>query len=161
MSNNDTHYICAQYKIKSYTINPDRSIDVNGNVFLYDRKLKELPLIFNKVSGFFDISHNNLTSLKGTPKYVGGSFNMSYNKLLSLEDAPEYIGIDISTFGNPIHYIYKNYIKSPDNIELFNELKIIDGNNINIKRLNNYINANNHNPIVDVSLLVRVGYKLI
>jgi len=46
MNDNEIHYICQEYKIKNYTINPDNTIDVNGSVFLYDRKLKKLPLTF-------------------------------------------------------------------------------------------------------------------
>ena len=84
--------ICEKYNITNYTINDDGSIDVNGNVDLYYMELTELPLIFNKVTGWFDCGRNNLTSLKGSPVWVGGNFNCNYNRLPSLEFSPDYVG---------------------------------------------------------------------
>jgi hypothetical protein len=84
--------ICEKYNITNYTINDDGSIDVNGNVDLYYIELTELPLIFNKVTGYFDCGRNNLTSLKGSPVWVGGNFNCNYNRLPSLEFSPDYVG---------------------------------------------------------------------
>ena len=81
--------ICRKYRINNYTINEDGSIDVNGDVNLYNLGLTELPLIFNRVSGSFDCSYNRLTTLKGSPKYVGTNFNCKDNELTSLEDGPE------------------------------------------------------------------------
>jgi hypothetical protein len=84
--------ICKKYGIKNYTINSDGSIDVNGNVDLYDESLTELPLTFNKVTGYFDCSDNKLTSLKGCPRWVGNWFSCSNNQLTSLEFSPDYVG---------------------------------------------------------------------
>jgi hypothetical protein len=84
--------ICEKYNIKNYTINDDGSIDVNGDVYLYNCNLTELPLVFNKVSGWFDCSNNRLTNLKGSPRWVGSSFYCYYNKLTSLEFSPDYVG---------------------------------------------------------------------
>ena len=39
----------------------------------------------------FDCSHENLTSLKGSPKEVKGTFNCGHNKLTSLEGAPSIV----------------------------------------------------------------------
>ena len=75
------HDICKQYEIENYTINDDGSIDVNGDVYLNYKKLTELPLTFNKVSGSFDCDYNKLTTLKGCPRWVGGSFSCQYNQL--------------------------------------------------------------------------------
>jgi hypothetical protein len=86
--------ICKKYDITNYTINPDGSIDVNGNVNLSYFKLTELPLTFNNVSGWFDCSNNNLTTLKGSPKWVDSTFNCSVNNLTNLEFSPDYVGID-------------------------------------------------------------------
>lgn len=101
--------ICKQYNIKNYTINDDLSIDVNENVSINHRGLKEIPLVFNNVNGFFDCSYNHLTTLvgspkttlshficndnfltnlKGSPDHVGGSFYSAKNKLTSLENCP-------------------------------------------------------------------------
>jgi hypothetical protein len=84
--------ICEKYGIENYTINPDGTIDVNGDVDLYGFDLNELPLNFNKVTGYFNCGGNNLTSLKGCPRWVGGYFTCSRNKLTSLEFSPDYVG---------------------------------------------------------------------
>jgi hypothetical protein len=89
---NSIHDICEQYGITNYTINDDGSIDVNGDVRFYIKGLTELPLTFNKVSGVFSCKNNNLTTLKGSPKWVGKWFKCSSNKLTSLEFSPKYVG---------------------------------------------------------------------
>ena len=94
--------ICEKYGIENYTINSDGSIDVNGDVYLYDKGLTELPLRFNKVSGSFDCSSNNLTSLNGSPKWIGGWFSCQYNQLTSLEFSPDYIGGFFDCTGNKL-----------------------------------------------------------
>ena len=86
------HDICKRYNIKNYTINPDGSIDVNGSVDLHYKDLTELPLNFNRVDGYFSCSSNNLTSLKGCPRWIGGWFSCNNNKLTSLEFSPDYVG---------------------------------------------------------------------
>jgi hypothetical protein len=84
--------ICEQYNIINYTVNPDGSIDVVGDVNLSFNDLTELPLVFNKVTGYFDCGYNQLTSLKGCPRWIGGHFSCSYNDLTSLEFSPDYVG---------------------------------------------------------------------
>jgi hypothetical protein len=83
--------ICEYYGIKNYTINPDNTIDVDGNVYLSRIGLTKLPLKFNKVTGNFNCFWNNLTNLEGSPTYVGGWFDCSRNKLTTLEGSPNYI----------------------------------------------------------------------
>ncbi|MCK9476325.1 MAG: hypothetical protein M0R46_10415 [Candidatus Muirbacterium halophilum] len=81
--------ICEKYNIKNYIINEDGSIDVDGNVNLYDEKLKVLPLKFRNVSGDFECGDNQLTSLDGSPQSVGGDFYCISNHLTSLEGGPQ------------------------------------------------------------------------
>ena len=50
-----------------------------------------IPVNFNKVNGSFDIGHNRLKSLKGSPKHVDESFICSFNLLTSLEHCPSII----------------------------------------------------------------------
>jgi hypothetical protein len=66
---------CEKY-LENYTINPDNTIDVNGDVHLYDRQgnIEKLPVKFGKVSGDFDCGINNLTTLECCPNYVSGYF---------------------------------------------------------------------------------------
>ena len=89
---NSIHEICKKYDITNYVINPDGSIDVNGDVDLYNCNITELPLRFNKVTSWFDCGYNNLTSLKGSPRWVGGYFSCNKNQLTSLEFSPDYVG---------------------------------------------------------------------
>ena len=62
--------------VENYTINPDWTIDVKGDVDLSNKNLIEFPdyIKFNHVSGQFDCAGNQLTSLKGCPASVGYSF---------------------------------------------------------------------------------------
>jgi hypothetical protein len=85
---------CKKYSIENYTINSDNTIDVNGDVYLYNRlgDMKKLPVKFGKVSGYFSCRNNKLTTLEGCPKYVGGDVSCSWNKLVSLEYCPNYVG---------------------------------------------------------------------
>jgi hypothetical protein len=94
--------ICEKYNIKNYIINSDGSIDVVGDVYLWDKKLTELPLVFNKVSGDFHCGGNNLTSLKGSPRWVGGYFICSRNDLTGLEFSPEYVGTWFDCINNKL-----------------------------------------------------------
>ena len=80
----DVESICKKYGITNYTINTDESIDVDGNVNLYEKGLTKLPLKFGNVTGNFNCSYNQLTSLKGGPIKVGGEFYCSNNKLPKL-----------------------------------------------------------------------------
>ena len=101
--------ICEKYGIKNYTINDDNSIDVDDNVLLgvYDLNadigyLSELPLNFNKVTGDFYCNEHVLTTLKGSPKWVGGSFYCNDNALTSLEYSPVYVSNDFHCGGNKL-----------------------------------------------------------
>ncbi|MCK9476324.1 MAG: hypothetical protein M0R46_10410 [Candidatus Muirbacterium halophilum] len=84
--------ICEKYNITNYTINEDGSIDVDGDVYLYKQKLKVLPLKFRNVIGNFRCTFNKLTSLKGSPQYIGGWLECNDNQLTSLVGCPQYIG---------------------------------------------------------------------
>jgi len=82
--------LCSEYEIKNYQIRDDGSIDVDGDVDLTDGlgDLKQLPLTFNEVKGYFACSENELTTLEGCPKKVIGNFHCSYNEITSLEYSP-------------------------------------------------------------------------
>lgn len=85
---------CHKYNIHSYTMNDDGSIDVGytgaySHVDFSKLKLDKIPLRFNSVCGSFNCSENDLTTLKGSPKYVRGGFDCSKNKMLkSLDGGP-------------------------------------------------------------------------
>ena len=90
-SNTEIDTICEKYNIKNYTINSDNSVDVDGDVYLWYKKLKSIPLNFNIVNGYFACSDNNLTSLKGCPVRVGNEFYCYNNQLTSLQYSPQYM----------------------------------------------------------------------
>jgi hypothetical protein len=100
--------ICKKYNITNYTINPDGSIDVNGDVYLSFYELTEIPLVFNKVTGFFDCAYNKLTTLKGCPRWIGSYFNCGDNQLPSLEFSPDYVGDYFSCENNDLTDNYCN-----------------------------------------------------
>jgi hypothetical protein len=137
--------ICKYHKIENYTINDDFSINVDDNVQLYNKlKLKEIPLKFGNINGYFYCGDNYITSLEFGPKYVRGNFYCFSNKLTSLEHLPKYIGGDIYCSGNeiwsfigipdnfrelycggnPIYQIW-NLFESPKDIEFFNDCHIV------------------------------------
>lgn len=114
MTKEEIHRICKSFEIKNYTINSDGSIDVNGNVELGVYKLDKIPLKFNNVSGYFNISYNNITSLEGCPKHIGGIFYCNNNKLTSLEHFPNKVVYDIMLINNPLESLegfYGDYDK--------------------------------------------------
>jgi hypothetical protein len=49
----DIDSICKKFGITNYTINPDGTVDVDGDVDLYNKGLTKLPLKFGKVTGYF------------------------------------------------------------------------------------------------------------
>ena len=93
----NTQEFCEKYlNDVDYTINPDDTIDVDGDVNLYHKlgNMTTLPVKFGKVSGFFDCRYNLLTTLEGCPNYVEDFFSCDDNKLATLEHCPKYIGGD-------------------------------------------------------------------
>ena len=85
-----------------YTINDDGSIDVKGSVNVNIKNIAKIPFKFGIVSGNFNCSDNQLTSLLGAPKTVGGSFYCSNNQLTSLEGAPNSVGGDFYCSNNQL-----------------------------------------------------------
>ncbi len=84
--------ICLHYGIENYTINPDGSIDVNGDVNFTSKVLSFLPLNFRRVDGSFFCGNNILESLDGAPEWVSGDFHCYDNELTTLEGGPNEVG---------------------------------------------------------------------
>ena len=84
--------LCKKYNIQNYSINPDLSIDVEGNVYLDRLQLSYLPLRFSRVGGDFNCYSNQLTTLEGGPREVGGHFVCFSNRLTTLEGGPREVG---------------------------------------------------------------------
>jgi hypothetical protein len=110
---------CRALGIIKFSINDDKSINVNDDVLLngdrwiredgrvYGRgrsrsgdasklirpeKLTKIPIKFNIVKGDFNISNNSLISLENCPKIVERNFICSQNKLESIDFFPDKVG---------------------------------------------------------------------
>ena len=160
----DIDEICREYWIRNYTINPDKSIDVNGYVNLCNKKLTKLPLKFNKVNGFlychenkltslegspvevnndFYCYNNNLTSLKYAPKIIRGDFDCHTNNIKSFEYFPNFVKLDFYCGYNPIYEVWKLF-NDTSKIELLNDFDIFrdedtDEPSIVLDRLNDFL----------------------
>ncbi len=95
--------LCLTYGIKNYTINPDGTIDVDGDVDLFGKNLNKLPLKFREVTGNFSCSENKLTTLEGGPQSVGCHFSCRGNQLTTLEGAPKLVGGSFYCYENNLH----------------------------------------------------------
>lgn len=69
-------------------------VSVTGSVKVKGRNLKALPVTFNRVKYDFIIAYQELTTLKGTPVWVGRDFNCSVNRLKTLKLGPKHVGRD-------------------------------------------------------------------
>ncbi len=72
-----------------WELNPKGEIIVKGSVNMSWKGLSEIPYKFKYVSGRFDCSCNNLTTLKNAPKEIGDTFVGDYNKLKNLKGIPK------------------------------------------------------------------------
>ncbi len=102
MEEQEIHKICKSYEIENYTINPDGSIDVDGNVNICNYELINIPTKFHKVRGWFDCSNNNLTTLENSPTIMNGKFFCTSNKLTNLIGCPKNMHISFYFFNNPL-----------------------------------------------------------
>jgi hypothetical protein len=105
----DIESICLKYGIKNYTINEedgtidvDGDVDLSGSIFGGGKNIDKLPLKFGKVTGNFNCSYNQLTSLEGSPSKVGGDFICYENKLTSLEGSPSEVGGSFYCYSNKL-----------------------------------------------------------
>ena len=82
------NYVRGKWKL-----NAEGVVDVDGNIHCFNKGISDFKGIkFGKVSGDFDCSYNNLTSLEGCPKEVSGHFYCYDNNLTSLEGCPKEVG---------------------------------------------------------------------
>ena len=77
--------------------------EIDGNVFLSDLGLTELPDLSGvTVTGDFDCNYNQLISLLGAPEKVAGDFNCYKNQLTSLEHVPKEVGGNFDCSSNQL-----------------------------------------------------------
>lgn len=123
-----------KHEITRYTVSSNLNVNVNGNVNLRG-KISEniLPITFENINGYFDISNNDLISLEGCPKEVDKDFDCSSNRIETLFGAPYSVG-DFNCSDN----LLKNLSYSPKEIEGYfdcskNQLTSIEGTPRTIK----------------------------
>lgn len=78
----------THHHISNYTILPDLTVVVSGDVLLNRYSFQALPVQFHEVGGDFNVADTTLTSLRGCPQKVLGDFDCSGCQLTSLEHAP-------------------------------------------------------------------------
>lgn len=88
----ETEAWLKQMNIVNYEIMDNLSVNVMWDVNLENKGLSYLPVRFNKISGDFYCSHNQLKSLQNTPRHVGRRFSCNNNQLISLKHGPIYVG---------------------------------------------------------------------
>lgn len=91
MTTEEIENILIKYLIPFYDIQPDGTVNVNGDVSIDHKNITKLPVRFGKVTGFFDCQGNSLTTLEGCPTEVGGQFVCERNELTTLEGGPKYV----------------------------------------------------------------------
>ncbi len=123
MSNQEIKDICNFYGISGYTINPDGSIDVNGDVKLTDEGLGRIPIKFNKVDGYFECSYNKLTDLENFPNEISGSVYLTGNNLKNLKGFGKVGGL-IYLNGNPLESL-EGYNGDINKVFCLNKKKLI------------------------------------
>ena len=180
----EIHELCRKYNIENYTINEDKSIDVDGNVDLYYKNLTKLPLNFRNVSGGFGCSLNNLETLEGAPETVGSYFSCGDNNLETLKGSPRRVGGDFECGGNknlmslegitptihgnlyclntPVYYFWYNFLnKDKSLIDSFvEEWDVIHEDTVIIEVLEGWMEDNNINVDIDIEKIKSLGYKI-
>jgi hypothetical protein len=123
----------AQRKAISELMGRIKNNNIDGNVYLGNLFLKELPDLSQiSIYGEFDCSNNRLTSLVGSPYKVTTGFYCNNNKLKNLIGAPK-IGTEFMNF-----YCNNNELEtlngSPNEVYFFNcsnnRLKSLEGSPI-------------------------------
>lgn len=97
-----------RYNITQYTLKAHKKygfvVNIDGDLVISNKQFVEVPVKFEHVTGFFNCSSNELTSLEFAPSFVGGNYSCSKNNLTSLKFLPQSIN------GN--FYCYQNKLTS-------------------------------------------------
>ena len=110
------------------TISDDGLVSCTGYVILKVYQHKRLPVSFDKIDGFFDCSHNQLTTLEGAPKSVVGDFSCHNNQLTTLEGAPQSVGGNFSCWNNQLTTLEHSPQSVVGGFECFsNQLTTLEG----------------------------------
>ena len=88
----------------TWQLNPTTGeVDVDGDFNCDGQGLSDFKGVrFGVVRGFFNCSHNQLTSLEGAPRKVGEGFYCGYNQLTTLEGAPREVRLVFLCYKNQL-----------------------------------------------------------
>ena len=181
----EIHGLCRKYEISNYTINEDKSVDVDGDVDLYNKGLSKLPLNFRHVKGDFSCSYNNynLTTLDGAPETVGGDFYCGGNNLKTLEGSPRRVDGDFNcTWNNKlmslegistihgdlycnyttVYYFWDNFLNRDKSLidSFVEEWDVIHKDTVIIEVLEGWMEDNNINREINIEKIKSLGYKI-
>jgi len=117
-----------QWVNETFKFQPDGTTIVEGNLYLLDTKIKQLPIGLMEVKGDLNVSENPFLKLNGYPKKVGERFECNHNNLSSLQGMPEKVGEGIYLQNNKINSLYGLPEKVMGNFYLsHNQLENLDG----------------------------------
>lgn len=121
--------LCIKYDIKKFTVNPDKTVTVNGPVSFFENNFDKIPIKFKHIAGhLLIIECNNLKTLEGCPPIVDGDLVIRANRnLKSLKGGPT----DVSSFECVRNHLLGSLEFMPEKIK--ENIEII--NCINIKSL--------------------------
>ena len=139
-------YYLKKYEIINFELIEDHEygyvVNVNGDVNLFNKHLKNIPFQFNIVKGDFICKYNFLKTLKCCPKVVHGKFDCSDNELKSLEYCPKIVNGDFYCQNNDLRIEGLKYLPTK-----------IDSNNLYIgynKCLNDLQDIQNFNKLREI-----------
>jgi hypothetical protein len=95
------NFLSKTIKITNFTVAPDMSVSVNGDVKVDLQAYKKIPCKFSKVTGNFSWIGGELTTMENCPDEVGGNFSVVNNSITSLMGLPK-VGGDIHLQQNAI-----------------------------------------------------------
>jgi hypothetical protein len=107
--------------------NSDGAFDYYGDLKLHNMKIKsltEIPIKLRNVHGNFYCNSNFLTSLQGSPSYVGGHFFCNHNQLTNLLYAPSKIVLDFDCNHNLLTSLEGASLEVGGNFNCFRNLLI-------------------------------------
>jgi hypothetical protein len=92
--------VVAALGVRSFYVNGDLSVDVDGDVKLPNIGIRKIPVKFRNVSGGFDCSSLMIQTLYNCAEKVGKTFNCSRNYIADLSLGPRSVGEDYLCRGN-------------------------------------------------------------
>jgi hypothetical protein len=147
-------------------------VSINGNVAL-TKECDELPVRFDRVSGYFDCENKGLKTLVGVPQWVGDTFSCVNNQLENLKGAPQWVGGNFwcqdnqleSLKGMPLHighlFSFKYTVKLSLCEILTSQIKTVDIRSQPPRLesiIKKYLNTGYQGMLPFATELIRAGY---